>query len=1381
MMLINTKFFEVYSGIESELKQNIENRAKSLNIVEVDESINMITGKAYETLMKELGDVPENLDLDDYEAWIKSGESTDEFKILRFMLLASITLYFGDSNSNSYLKENNVFGYSNCFKNLETFFSLTDKAKGELSKNILNTLQSTNREVGVLEYFNNDKYIDDVELIANYMSSSDEQEEAEGESDIINTIIDVMGDDVTEKALAITDVYRRMLAADFGLKPYKAIITLSTEKDKALIGLKSDGGVRSEKTEFSEADKIGSQYVPIIRLLTKNVKVSDERQFNPDTIIKQFISDPNIILYFPRKILEFTSLSKITGHSATNSGYAYCKSIKETSPLKRFREASKNLESYCAFIQYKMEREVIDFVSALCTQQYNSLGKDVRNAYTIETILTDPTCPENDPFRTVIKRGLEYYIKCVTTAIILVDCNTEKRSIVGRTHSTITDFRIKISCNTIRNGKEISLPSNRDFCAQLSTRMHGNPNTLANKNPIEESLETKDTYGNHMIDYAYIFNADKVFGRPIFAYKALETVQAQGKELSWDELLLGENPDGSLCTSGGASHINLQGNSLHYLIAGSRSGKGVMGYSLFAPAISSGLPMFYMDRKPDTAVVIKNMAPNMFAINGGQYEPSIDYTGLFKQSVIKNKLKVPKYVEGKFNDMSVVNDYIYFRALLLVFNLVYYVESGDQFTGPGQQEVYETIRGKLTKGMIVVIDEFTNYINNFLGKYPTTTEWFKLCVSDGKIKKFRQELVKIKEAIDKDEKKGAKDGTECHDNLENAIDAAKISLSPEQLYFTELSEKYQQIVTAYGNKFNAGGTNFIKEQVQIFIIGQSLPVDYMGGQKAFKPSNGQQSSNRFNASTHSTKYGQHPDVLLLEMFNQDLSPDYILGFQPDGKGGKPSYLAQRVDGIATKSYINLSRRCFCYHKPSAPYTVDNIDCITDTAKHFGANKAAMKSFLEGEFSYFKPYLILNNAEVPAEELLYNDGKVDDLENKRQGKGYPQYAKSQFVGQCITNCERVGLTWDDILNNNKAPDGSSLHGGVGFEGYITQMCGQFPTESLNSSGDIMDYFVQKVYGYNGGWLDFLCDLRPEALFGPYDFFKTVPERLTNSFFHDTLLVEKAGYSFSKIYEEELETLYPYYDGTMSSEDAIDELEDYAEDDEETDEDYGRTIDSSFLEDDEEIELGSGDDDSDETSFGDDDSTESDSGPSRADSSTTNPVPYRTMEEFANAKMQTNKYTYEQFLDRFIDFYLTEADGGQRNKSYVYWANFSTVLSDFYNYVSAQESRIPGMPSGYISGYLIQLMNGSSAYASEIRNFKARMIQEMQHTNNVLSSAVFNSNNMKNKVTQGINQILNTRIKSMYTPFFTTMFKLRKVPDANSVAQQATLDTLRNFGL
>lgn len=1374
-MAIDAKFFEIYSKIEDELTSNLEHRAKSLGITDVTESINMITGKGYERLKKAFGEMPENLEIDEYKAWIKSGESTDEFKVLRFLLLASITLYFGDSNSNAYLKSNNIFGYDGCFKNLETFFSLTDKAKGELSKNILNTLQSTNRDISIIEYFNEDKYIDDANLMATYMESSDDKEAAESSSDILDLVIDAFGDDIDEKTSAIVDVYRRMLAADFGLKPYKAIMTLSTEKDKALIGLKSDGGVRSEKTEFSEADKIGMQYVPIIRKLISNVKVSQERQFKPEIIIKQFMTDKETILYFPKKILEFTSLSKITGHQTTNTGYVYCSSIKENSPLAQFRDASRNLDNYCKFIEYKMNRELVDYTSDLCKTLYNSLDKKTRDKYSLETILLDPTCEKHTPFKSTVQNGLTYYIKCVTTAVILVDCNTEKRTTAGRVRSSITDFRIKVSCNTKIKGTETNLMSNRQFCEALSTVMHGNPNTLASNNPIEESLETKDNYGNHMIDYAYIFNADKVFGRPIFAYKALETVQAQGKELSWSELLLGENPDGSLCTSGGNSKINLQGGSLHYLIAGSRSGKGVMGYSLFAPAISSGLPMFYCDRKPDTAVVIKNMAPNMFAVNGGgQYEEGIDYQGLFNRGMIQSKLKIPKYVEGRFTDMSVVTDYIYFRALLLIFNLVYYVESGDTYSGPGQRETYEFIRGKLTKGMIVVIDEFTNYVNNFLGKYPTTTEWFKNCVSDGKIKKFRQELVKIKEAIAKDQKKGE----DVHDALETAIENAKLALTPEQLYFTEMAEKYQQIVAAYGSKFMAGGSDFMKRKVQVFIIGQKLPVEFMGGQKAFQPSNGQAAVNRFNASTHVAKNGKkYSDVLLLEMLNQDLSPDYILGYQPDGMGGEPSYLAQRVDGIATKSYINMSRRCFCYHKPSIAYTADTIGALTDTAEYFGTNKAGMKNFLETKFTYFKPYLILNNAEVPAQELLYNDGTVDDLENKRQGKGYPQYAKSQFVGQCITNCERVGLTWDDILNNNKAPDGVSLHSGVGFEGYITQMCGQFPTESLNSSGDIMDVFVQKVFGYDGGWLDFLCDFRPEAFFGPYDFFKSVPERLTNSFFNPSLLVEKAGYSFSKIYGDELESLLHYYDGgTASDDDDTDPEAEY--DDADECEDTGRKIKGdNYLPDDEDDEFGS--DEEEELDFGDDEGdTPVNTGGTQNNTPPPVTIPFRTMDEFANAKMSTSSYTYEQFLDKFIDFYIMEADNRRRAEAYTYWAKYSNVLSDFYNYLSAQERKI-GAPSGYIAGYLAPMINRSDTYGMEIRRFKAQMVSKMKETDELLSNPVFNSNSMKNTVTQGINKILTERISAMYKPFFTIMFKLRKL-DA-SLADRAVVDTLSNFGL
>lgn len=69
-------------------------------------------------------------------------------------------------------------------------------------------------------------------------------------------------------------------------------------------------------------------------------------------------------------------------------------------------------------------------------------------------------------------------------------------------------------------------------------------------------------------------------------------MKAQGRELSWKNILLGKYADGSLCTSGEGSKIHLQSTNLHSIYAGSRSGKGVMCFNIFATAIASGLPIF---------------------------------------------------------------------------------------------------------------------------------------------------------------------------------------------------------------------------------------------------------------------------------------------------------------------------------------------------------------------------------------------------------------------------------------------------------------------------------------------------------------------------------------------------------------------------------------------------------------------------------------------------------------------------------------------------------------------------------------------------------------------------------------------------------------------
>lgn len=101
-------------------------------------------------------------------------------------------------------------------------------------------------------------------------------------------------------------------------------------------------------------------------------------------------------------------------------------------------------------------------------------------------------------------------------------------------------------------------------------------------------------------------------------------MRAQGRELSWKNILLGKYTDGSLCTSGSESKISLQSSTLHSIYAGSRSGKGVMCFNIFATAIASGLPLFYLDRKPDTAVIMRKLCPSMFAVNGGQYDKGKD-------------------------------------------------------------------------------------------------------------------------------------------------------------------------------------------------------------------------------------------------------------------------------------------------------------------------------------------------------------------------------------------------------------------------------------------------------------------------------------------------------------------------------------------------------------------------------------------------------------------------------------------------------------------------------------------------------------------------------------------------------------------------------------
>ena len=64
----------------------------------------------------------------------------------------------------------------------------------------------------------------------------------------------------------------------------------------------------------------------------------------------------------------------------------------------------------------------------------------------------------------------------------------------------------------------------------------------------------------------------------------------------------------------------LQRNTVHNMMAGSRAGKGVMTMNILVSGIASKKPIFYIDRKPDMAVLFYELSQgNMFVVNGGQF------------------------------------------------------------------------------------------------------------------------------------------------------------------------------------------------------------------------------------------------------------------------------------------------------------------------------------------------------------------------------------------------------------------------------------------------------------------------------------------------------------------------------------------------------------------------------------------------------------------------------------------------------------------------------------------------------------------------------------------------------------------------------------------
>lgn len=1185
-MALNSEFVEIYKNIRGTLMSNYVLISKKLETRGMEKEIreaNISTFNKYLNVSNNQGGIM-NSEVQDVS---RASLSEDESTVLEFVTLSLISGFYNLSNIDIENKKLTEFGFINSEKCILVLLKSIDsgfKTSACIKLSAFNSLVSIIRDkVNFSEYMSKEVYLEDVKHIKKCLEPSTTRHYFDEESE--KCVLDELGGSIKNYLLTLKKVYSELMDDAFGLEKYKGVFTFN--KVDGVQGISDSNGVYNVEPNGTILDyfmpplkdnyKVHTPSDGVVIGKDKVIKYSD-RQFNYDIIYKGFLNNDDIPVYFPHKMLEIISAMKYTFSIQTQ--------------VYRPSSSGNNLDAYLNYLcgskegsytsdDYKklppMGKEILNVICCGLSTKLKDKNKE-RIVNKEEEVSILDIFGERDiygyakDFKEFAEKFAKYCIRCFTTCFCLMSINNNKRHIY--------DFRIRVcypadvNYSNIAYIGDVGAPGKYSVEALLSSHAED----------IQKNIIGSDIGLTFYIqDYSYCSNPKLAYGRPLFAYKAMQKMAEQGREINWKTILVGKTDSGALVTSSASSSnevvsestvcksVNLQDSHIHLLIAGSRSGKGVLSYNILGTALVSGLPLFYMDRKPDTASIMKGISPEMFAINGGDYQPVFDVTNSFDPSNLP--FKIPPYLKDFFgNDIKLMCDYAYLRGMLFAINLAVFM---DKCTHT-DNDIYKRLYKELKDGYFIVLDEFTNFTNYFLQKYIVPfsdtgkavfyslpkVESYKEIVSKGfsSMKAASLKLEKLKAQREEEIASGKKTKVS-----EGDIESSKSSLDDQiaslaecdlsKLYWNAFYDKYTSIFETWTSLKKAGGG--VMKNTHLFIIGQDYEPVLFDSKQKFDDSNGKM---RFNKSPIDSKLGSAVPTNLFYGFLNDNPFDIILGYQPSDIG-KPSYLGQNRENFNSKanSLITGEKGFFCYKKVPDGNKSDFLYKIADTATAFKENADAAKAFVD-KFYFFKPFLILNGADVPSEGYLYpnpSDHSDTEVSKALELDRKKETGSAQYVAQCITRCNKCGITFDELVADNPdVEDPSSLNKLVGFENYMNALIdsnyniylsnlkeGEKPKEKislidiLGKSGQIANIIVKEILGYDGTFEDYIYDFRAEALFDWQDWDDaiggkySVQNSLRNSFFYPFFLTRSAGgETFASVFKDQLGSLYDYYEDT-----------------------------------------------------------------------------------------------------------------------------------------------------------------------------------------------------------------------------------------------------------
>lgn len=519
------------------------------------------------------------------------------------------------------------------------------------------------------------------------------------------------------------------------------------------------------------------------------------------------------------------------------------------------------------------------------------------------------------------------------------------------------------------------------------------------------------------------FVADQVQDNafPLFAYKALDSLHEQGKSFKpgINSVLLGKDSNGRLLKAG--KDINFNTVLTHYILAGSRSGKGVMTLNILAGGMDGVTPLAYADNKPDMLSMLKAINPNVYGINGEScISNPADGNDLFKTFEDPNSEvnwdNVPDYLVkyGYIDSKSYasVGNIFYVRFMMLTMGIIAARVDASHFK--------DRLGG--ANGITVVFDEFANATKTFQSM---CRNWKSMLAPSKPVREVREAL-----------RKGG--------DLEEVMADKGSALNPGMFWATAYLQSVEDSVGYFQRKSDAG-MNSEKICNNIFVLGQhALSMEKSFSLPGIRPA---------NAGSQAIELTDDAAGNLLTGLTRAGDADAFLGASEavDDFLNASNPLAEKAN-----SYLNRTTRGFAYVKSIGG------DAGKLYAKRSGAGTKDERVSFSNKQLYFKPFLLLESAGM-------NDYPVSNM-LKFMESSVGEQGVQDFVA---SNSEENNPS---VLNNGVSFLGFLELAGIGKDKVYNQ---------LQKAADIANWIVQDGLGYPGTWKDFVFDLRPQWIFSSKD--------------------------------------------------------------------------------------------------------------------------------------------------------------------------------------------------------------------------------------------------------------------------------------------------------